>query len=117
MTRLYVELVKDALNEYAYDAELAGLRYNVNGSLMHLSVALDGYNDKLAVLTQAVLEKLRRLEILEDRFQVIKEEVKRDWENFFLGQSYGLSEYYCKFLLTDVNFTQQQKLDELDSAS
>ena len=45
MTRIFVELVKDALNEYAYDADLAGLRYDFNGSLTDLSVLLDGYND------------------------------------------------------------------------
>ena len=75
MTRIFVELVKDALNEYAYDADLAGLHYDFNGTLTHLSVLLDGYNDKLPVLAQAVLEKVRNLEIREDRFAVLKAEV------------------------------------------
>lgn len=32
-TRLYTDLLKDSLNEYAYDAEVAGLSYNIENQL------------------------------------------------------------------------------------
>lgn len=32
-TRLYTDLLKDSMNEYAYDAEVAGLCYNIENQL------------------------------------------------------------------------------------
>ena len=31
--RLYTDILKDSLNEYAYDAEVAGLSYNIENQL------------------------------------------------------------------------------------
>lgn len=39
LTFLFVTLFKDALNEYTYDAELAGLGYSLNNTLYGLSVS------------------------------------------------------------------------------
>ena len=39
MNRLFVMLLKDSLTEYAYDAELAGLKYNVDVSIYGINVS------------------------------------------------------------------------------
>ena len=39
MNRLFVMLLKDSLTEYAYDAELAGLKYNVDVSIYGIIVS------------------------------------------------------------------------------
>ena len=75
MTRLYVDLVKDSLTEFSYDASLAGLQYDLGSTILGLSMTLSGYNDKLHVLAQHVLEKARNLDVREDRLAVIKENV------------------------------------------
>ncbi len=38
LTYLFVVLFNDALNEYAYDAELAGLNYNLHSTIYGLTV-------------------------------------------------------------------------------
>ena len=38
MNSLFVELFKDSLNEYAYDAAIAGLRYNLANSAYGIEV-------------------------------------------------------------------------------
>lgn len=38
MTNLFVQLFQDALNEYSYDAELAGLYYNLDSTRYGLQV-------------------------------------------------------------------------------
>lgn len=40
MAYLYLELLKDSLNEYAYAAELAGLNYDLQNTVygMHVSI-------------------------------------------------------------------------------
>lgn len=73
---MYAELVHDALTEYAYDADLAGLAYIVSNTAEGLSVSLGGYNDKLVMLLPAVLNKLKHLEVREDRFDILKEQVR-----------------------------------------
>ena len=73
--RLYTELVRDSLNEYAYDAELAGLRYHLASHKLGVSVTVSGYNDKLHVLLQDVLERMKTLQVKEERLEVVREEV------------------------------------------
>lgn len=72
---MYVDLVRDALTEFAYDAQLAGLSYDVGIHSDGVSVVVDGYNEKLSVLLKVVLEKVKHLEVKEDRFIVLKEQV------------------------------------------
>ena len=137
MTRLYVDLVKDSLTEFSYDASLAVLQYDLGSTILGLSMTLSGYNDKLHVLAQHVLEKARNLDVRKDRLAVIKEnvgylselydpkmgfeiillffQVKLQWQNFFLGQTYSLSEYYGKYVLAGNQYTLTEKLAEIDS--
>lgn len=39
MNRLFVMLLKDSLTEYAYDAELAGLKYHIDVSIYGIIVS------------------------------------------------------------------------------
>lgn len=122
----------DALIEYSYDAALAGLSYSIESSSLGFYVTVSGYNDKLHVLLRDVLEKAKSLEVRAERLEVMKEKVchishllsgiryifcaqiKRDWENFFLGQSYQLSDYYGRYFMNEKQWTILEKLQVLD---
>lgn len=82
--RLFTDLVRDALEEYSYDAELAGLQYNVSLDSRGLFIEVSGYNDKLAVLLEQVLITMRDLDIRDDRFDIIKERLSRGYRNWEL---------------------------------
>lgn len=41
------------------------------------------------------------------------EKLKRSWENFFLGQTYQISEYYGKYPLTENLWLLNEKLPEI----
>jgi insulysin len=73
--RLYAALVTDALNEYSYDADLAGLTYLFEASSLGFFVTITGYNDKLHVLLRDVLVKAKDLEVRADRLDVMIEKV------------------------------------------
>lgn len=75
-SRLYIELVKDALVEYSYDAELAGLSYQLETQADGILLTVDGYNDKLEVLAKVVLEKMKGFEVDEERFNLIVDQVR-----------------------------------------
>jgi insulysin len=113
--RLWVDLVTDSLTEYAYDAELAGLTYQVSSNHRGVFVVLSGYNDKLPLLGERVFERLRTLKVRADRLQVVREQTKREWENFFLGQSHSISNYSASYLLAENQWTILERLKEIPS--
>ncbi|OBZ78124.1 Insulin-degrading enzyme [Grifola frondosa] len=113
LTRLCVDLVEDALSEVTYDADLAGLSFSVNNHIEGIVVSVSGYNDKLAVLLQTVMEKLKTLVVDSDRLKVIKEQVKLEYENFYLGQPSNLSENFAAWNFMPTVWTPHDKLLEL----
>ncbi len=64
--------------DYAYNAELAGLEYDIDAHQLGLTVNVAGYNDKLDMLLHRLLEKTKNLEVKPDRLEVIKEQVSND---------------------------------------
>ncbi|KAL8947613.1 MAG: hypothetical protein Q9183_007767, partial [Haloplaca sp. 2 TL-2023] len=85
---LYCELVRDALEEYSYDAEIAGLDFQLASYSMGIDIEVGGYSDKMAVLLEKVLVSMRDLEVKEDRFKIIKERVLRGLRNWDFQQPY-----------------------------
>ena len=75
MTAYVASLIIDALTEFAYDAELAGLSYGISDTSNGLSLTVGGYNEKAHVLLKRVLEKARTLVADPHRFEVIREQV------------------------------------------
>ncbi len=112
-SRIFVELVKDALTEYSYDAELAGLGYNIESQADGIGLAVDGYNDKLPVLCQYILETLSSFKIDQKRFDIIKDQVRRSYQNFQLEAPYQHANYYTTYLLMERMWTAEEKLVEL----
>lgn len=73
---IYAELwclaVQEGLLEYAYDAQTAGLSYNLSLNEGVISLSLGGFNDKLPVLLDAVTEKMRTMvEVPEVLFSIV----------------------------------------------
>ncbi|KAG8972932.1 Insulinase (Peptidase M16), partial [Tulasnella sp. 427] len=114
-SRLYVDLIRDSLTEFAYDADLAGLAYDVGIHSEGVTVVLSGYNEKLVVLLKVVLDKIKDLEVKEDRFNVLKEQLRQEYVNVALDQPYHTSDYHARYLLSPKAWTPAEKLEELDS--
>lgn len=81
LSSLYGDLLEDSLTSFAYDAEVAGLWSSVAQSYGY-KISIGGYSHKLHILMQEVLRRLRHLEVREDRFAIMKEQMQRDLENF-----------------------------------
>jgi len=62
----------DYLNDYAYDAQVAGLYYAVKPNDTGFQVTMVGYNDKMRTLLETVIDKIAEFEVRVDRFSVIK---------------------------------------------
>ncbi|XP_055383724.1 insulin-degrading enzyme-like isoform X1 [Condylostylus longicornis] len=113
LTHLLVQLFKDALNEYTYDAELAGLKFDVEYSTSGISVNIYGYSHKINILLQKVLDQLFSFEINEKRFDIFKEDYTRQLKNFKAEQPYKHAIYYLALILTENAWSKGELLDAM----
>lgn len=113
-SRIYCELVRDALNEYSYDAELAGLDYSLTSSMFGLDVSVGGYNDKMSVLLEKVLTSMRDLEINKDRYNVVKERLTRAYRNAEFQQPFYQVGEYTRYLTAEKTWINEQFASELE---
>jgi insulysin len=113
MAQIYCSLVQDALNEYSYDADLAGLQYSLSSDALGLEVTVYGYNDKMAVLLEKVLSYMRELEVKENRFKIIKERFVRSLKNWGFKQPYQQISHYRSWLNSDKSWTNEQYSTEI----
>jgi insulysin len=81
ISSLYVALVKDELNEFAYPASLAGLRFSISANSRGLDVFIGGYNDRQGLLLSRISEALSDNRFSRERFQSIKKELLRSLQN------------------------------------
>jgi insulysin len=73
--RVFAALVRDYLTPHLYDATLAGLSYTITTSYDGFSVCVSGYNEKLPHLLERIMQAVHDLEIRQDRFDIIIDEV------------------------------------------
>ena len=112
-TKLYCELVKDALEEYSYDAEIAGLEYSLGSHQLGFDVDLTGYNDKMSVLLEKVLVSMRDLKVKPDRFNIVKERLLRGYRNWDYQQPYRQVSDFTRWLGSETGWINEQYLAEL----
>ena len=110
LTVLYSRLLEDSLQEYSYDADIAGLRYELSSAVSGLSVVFSGYNHKLSVLVCEVMKRMRELEVKQERFDVIREQLKREYANFPMEQPYHHAMYHVMCSIETQVWTNADKL-------
>uniref|UniRef100_M4CKB4 Insulin-degrading enzyme-like 1, peroxisomal n=1 Tax=Brassica campestris TaxID=3711 RepID=M4CKB4_BRACM len=113
LTDIFTRLLMDYLNEYAYYAQVAGLHYGVSLSDNGFELTLLGYNHKLRILLDTVIEKIANFEVRPDRFAVIKETVTKEYQNYKFRQPYHQAMYYCSLILQDQTWPWTEELDVL----
>ncbi|KAF5474140.1 hypothetical protein F2P56_006066 [Juglans regia] len=113
LTDIFTRLIMDYLNEYAYDAQVAGLYYGINHIDCGFQVTLVGYNHKLRALLETVLEKIAIFKVKADRFSVIKEMVTKEYQNVKFQQPYQQAMYYCSLILQDHTWHWMEELEVL----
>ncbi|XP_021926557.1 insulin-degrading enzyme isoform X2 [Zootermopsis nevadensis] len=111
MTYMFVQLFKDALNEYAYAAELAGMKWELTNTKYGMILGIGGYNSKQHVLLDKIMEKLTNFKIDSKRFEILKENYVRGLKNFEAEQPYQHAVYYLAVLLAEQAWTKEELLN------
>ncbi|XP_018580177.1 insulin-degrading enzyme [Anoplophora glabripennis] len=114
LTHMLVQLFRDSLNEYAYAAELAGLKWELINTKYGLILGIGGYNNKQHILLEKIMEKLTNFKIDPKRFNICKENYIRNLKNFSAEQPYQHAVYYLTVLLTEHSWTKQELLAATD---
>ncbi|KDQ10557.1 hypothetical protein BOTBODRAFT_36079 [Botryobasidium botryosum FD-172 SS1] len=112
-TRLFCDLVEDSLTETTYDADLAGLSYSISNNDEGFRVVLRGYNDKMPVLLEVILKKIKTLSIDPERFAVLKDQLRQELENDAMNQPYKIADDKVMGFLWERVWTSEEKLAEL----
>ncbi|XP_068634694.1 nardilysin-like [Aristolochia californica] len=81
LTELFVNLLKDKLNDVLYQAGVAKLETSLAIIGDKLELKLFGFNDKLQVLLIQILNISKSFSPSADRFKVIKEDMERSYRN------------------------------------
>ncbi|KAG7561204.1 Metalloenzyme LuxS/M16 peptidase-like [Arabidopsis thaliana x Arabidopsis arenosa] len=113
LSNLFVWLLVDYLNEYAYYAQAAGLHYGLSLSDNGFELSLVGFNHKLRILLEAVIQKIANFEVKPDRFSVVKETVIKSYQNYKFQQPYNQAMSYCSMVLQDHTWPWTEELDAL----
>ncbi|CAA0837441.1 Zinc-metallopeptidase- peroxisomal [Striga hermonthica] len=113
LTEIFTRLLMDYLNEYAYDAQVAGLYYGVSNTTFGFQVTVVGYNHKLNLLLHTVINQIAKFEVKPERFAVIKELVTKEYQNLKFQQPYQQAMYYCSLILEDQAWPWADELEVL----
>ncbi|CAH1784511.1 unnamed protein product [Owenia fusiformis] len=116
-THMFVSLFKDALNEYTYAAELAGLHYSLDSTIYGIFLSLSGYSDKQSTLLQKIMDILTSFRIDPQRYEIIKESYIRSLQNFRAEQPHQHAIYYTSMLMSEAYWTKEELLEAIDEVT
>ncbi|RUS88685.1 hypothetical protein EGW08_003580, partial [Elysia chlorotica] len=117
LNSLFTHLFDDALTEYSYMAEMAGLRYSLDSSIYGLTLSVRGYNDKLTILLKKILEKMTTFVVDPSRLAIFKEMLSRSLKNFQAEQPLQQAIFYTNMLTSEVLWTKDELLQALDDVN
>ncbi|SJN54732.1 Protease 3 precursor [Vibrio ruber DSM 16370] len=81
MTRLCVEIFLDSLAKETYPAEIAGMGYNMYTHQGGVTLSISGFSQKQPELLALILDRFKKREFSEHRFQSVRTQLERSWRN------------------------------------
>lgn len=111
---LYVALVKDALNEETYAAQMAGLNYTLDSSINGIQLTIRGYNDKAHLLLERIIHTMRNLQVEPDRFVRIRDQIERTHRNAYLANPSQHASYHIQVINQEKMWTFMERLEALE---
>jgi insulysin len=113
LSSLAINLVNDKLNEFSYPANLAGVFYGVSSRARGFTLRTGGYNDKQPILLEELLKTLVAADFEEERFNIIRTEMIRGWENADRQMPYVRLYQEMQALLVNPWWSEQQRIEAI----
>ncbi|WP_394243430.1 insulinase family protein [Vibrio astriarenae] len=80
-TRLCVEMLLDSLAQYTYQAEIAGMGYNLYTHQGGVTLTVSGFSEKQPELLKMILKQFTERSFNPERFNTVKTLLARAWNN------------------------------------
>ncbi|RUO56073.1 insulinase family protein [Pseudidiomarina homiensis] len=88
--RLWCELMIDRLNEDCYDAEIAGLHFNIYPQHYGITLHISGYSQGIVELSKDLLQRMRSTSFSDSRFADIKQKLCVNWQSALANKPLNL---------------------------
>ncbi|WP_411358804.1 insulinase family protein [Pseudidiomarina salilacus] len=88
--RLWAELMIDRLNEACYDAEIAGLHFNIYPQQYGLTLHVSGYSPGVVKLTEHLLAAFKTTHFNTERWQDIQQKLTANWQSALANKPLNL---------------------------
>jgi len=115
--RLHARLVNDRLNTLTYPARLAGLHFGISATSSGFEVSIGGYNQKQAVLLEAVLRELPLSGTNADKLALYQSELARNWDNFSSERPYAQTYATLRQLVNSASWPPAVLSSEIQTVS
>lgn len=103
-TKLFTYSFMDSINEYLYDARLAGLGFQLDFTSKGVQIVLSGYNDKLALFAERVCTALKTYEPDEPTYQRMRDLLLREYNSWTAQQPYFHASYFSALATETLNY-------------
>lgn len=120
MSSLYIDSVKFALSELVYDAQLAGLSFELNSVADGFEVRVHGFNEKAPLLLERVGRMLFTFEAAKfdkDTFASIKDRFVRQLQSLKEEKPIWHASYYASGILQERLLHWREKLSVIESVT
>lgn len=111
LLRFYATCVNEALNEVAYTAAEAGLKFNLGASLEGVTVTIEGYDESAPRLLEVVAKNLLAFELSEDRFAALKDKIVRDLTNFPRSDAWQILAETRRTVVREYHYRPDEQLE------
>lgn len=114
LTHMFTQLFRDHLNQYAYAADLAGLKFDLINNKYGLILSVSGFSEKQHIFLEKIMDQLTNFKIDPKRFDIFKDNYVRALKNFKTEQPYQHAIYYLAVLMTEHTWTKHELLAATD---
>jgi secreted Zn-dependent insulinase-like peptidase len=112
MTRLFVDIYSNTVVEENYDAELAGIHYNLYAHQGGITLQLSGISENQPRLLEKLLYRLTHHNTSEENFALFKQQLIKHWQNS--DKSKSISQLFST--LSSLMQPNNPSADELSNA-
>ncbi len=81
ISRIWCELGQELLSEQFYDAEVAGMHFNLYPQQSGITLHLAGFSDRQPTLFKDLMRSLAALRSSEQHFQSVRQQLQRNWQS------------------------------------
>lgn len=110
---LMSELIVDELTDTVYYASLVGMSFKLNHWRDGLLIKVSGYNDKLPVLLETIITKIKSFVPRQDRYDTLKFKMIQDLTNFGYNVPYIQIGTHLSTLMSEKTYTHDQRIASL----